>query len=257
MHADFETWMGQFAAVLTRVSSALAFVPLPGLHQSTLAPRAGLSFVLALILTPVAMSNLARTELRTLAGSIWNLPLEAAMGLAAGVGVGWLLEGFILGMQLISIQAGYSFASTIDPATQADSGVLLVAGQLAAGLLFVTLGWEREVLAAFAASLDRAPPGTWQLQPGMAMLAAQWTGAAVILALRLAFPVMAFLLLLDLSLALLGRTQPLMPLVNLALPVKMGATLVLLALQSNVLPGMLKKATGSLGELFGRFGITG
>ena len=257
MDVDVEVWMSQFAGVLTRVSSALAFVPLPGLHQSTLAPRAALAFVIALILTPIAMANLRPGGLRTLSDAIWNLPLEAAMGLAAGVAVGWLLEGFILGMQMVSIQAGYSFASTIDPATQADSGVLLVAGQLAAGMLFVTLGWEREVLGAFAASLDRAPPGSWQLQPGFATLAAQWTGGAIALALRLAFPVMAFLLLLDLSLALLGRTQPQMPLVNLALPVKMAATLILLALQSNVLPGMLKKSTGSLGELLGRLGVTG
>jgi flagellar biosynthesis protein FliR len=188
---------------------------------------------------------------------IWALPLEATLGLAAGVAVGWLIEAFVFGMQLISIQAGYAFASTIDPTTQADSGVLLIAGQLAAGLLFIAFGIEREVLAAFATSLDRAPPGSWQLQPGFSALAAQWTAAAITLALRLAFPVMALLLLLDLSLALLGRTQPQMQLVNLAFPVKMSATLVLLALQASMLPTALMQAARGLSELLGRFGLIG
>ena len=199
--------------------------------------------------------NPSSTRIRTLSDAAWNLPVEAALGLAAGVTVGWLLEIFTLGMQLISIQAGFSYASTIDPTTQADSGVLLVAGQLAAGLLFVGMGWEREVLGAFAASLERAPPGAWHLQPEFAALVTKWTGATVALAFRLALPVTAFLLLLDLALALLGRTQPHMPLIQLALPVKMGAALVLLAWQSPILPGILGRAMADVLETLGRLGL--
>lgn len=254
MPGELEVWMAHFACVLVRLGSAITFIPLPGLRQVPFAFRASLAFLFAMILAPATMSP-AGAGIRTLSDAAWNLPLEAVLGLAAGVAVGWIVELVTLGMQLISIQAGFSYASTIDPATQADSGVLLVAGQLAAGLTFVCLGWEREVLAAFALSLERTPPGTWHIRPEFAALAATWTASTVVLALRLALPVTAFLMLADISLALLGRTQPQMPLVNLALPVKMGATMVLLAWQTSALPGMLRHAIGGALEVLGRFGV--
>jgi len=257
MPAEWEVWLAQFAGVLARISAALAFVPLPGLHQSLIVPRVALAFTLSVILMPATMALPASARLGSLSDAVWNLPMEAALGLGAGVAVGWLLEAFTLGMQLVSIQAGYSYASTIDPATQADSGVLLVAGQLAAGLVFVGFGWEREVLRAFALSLEKTPPGTWHLAPGVATLAVQWTSATIALAFRLALPVMSFLLLLDLTLALLGRTQPQMPLINLALPVKMGATLLLLAWQSQTLPAAFGRSMGGLIEMLGQLGVSG
>ena len=44
------------------------------------------------------------------------------------------IEAFMVGAQMIGLQAGYSFASTVDPSTQADSTVLVVFAQTAAGL---------------------------------------------------------------------------------------------------------------------------
>lgn len=255
MPAELEAWLAQFVSVLARLGAALTFVPLPGLRQAPLVPRVALAVALSLLVSPGITMRASHGPIRTLADAAWNLPLEAAMGLGVGVAVGWLLEIFTLGMQLISVQAGFSYASTIDPATQADSGVLMVAGQLAAGLLFVGLGWEREVLAAFAASLERAPPGVWQMQPEFAVLVSKWTGTCIALAFRLALPTMAFLLLLDLALALMGRTQPQMQLINLAMPVKLGASLVLLAWQARGLPTMLGRAMPGLLELLGRLGV--
>ena len=53
--------------------------------------------------------------------------------LAVGLVAAFLTEGFQLGAQVISLQAGYSFATTIDPTSGADSTVLLTIAQLAAG----------------------------------------------------------------------------------------------------------------------------
>ncbi len=255
MPAELESWLAQFAVALARITAALTFVPLPGLREATKIPRVILALCLALILSP-ALALHTNGRLTTLAEAAWRLPLEAALGLGAGVIVGWIMEVFTLGMQLMSVPAGFSYASTIDPATQADSGVLQVAGQLAAGLLFVSLGWEREVLRAFALSFERTASGSGDLNPELAMMVIRWSGAALALAFRLAMPVTAFLLLLDLTLALLGRTQLQMPLLNLALPVKMGATLLLLAWQATAFPAMLGRTVEGALEHLARFGIS-
>ena len=256
MPAELETWLALFVSILTRVGAALTFIPLPGLRQAPMTIKVSLALAVAGILSPAVTMRSTNVGIRTLADAAWNLPAEVLLGLGAGVVVGWLLEIFAFGMQLISTQGGFSYAATIDPTTQADSGVLIVVGQLAAGLLFVGLGVEREILGAFAASLDRSPPGSWHMQPEFVAAAVKWTGATISLAFRLALPVMAFLLLLDLALALLGQTQPQMALLHLAMPVKMGATLLLLVWQAPGLTRMLTHPIEGALELLGRLGVS-
>ena len=54
--------------------------------------------------------------------------------------------------------------------------------------------------------------------------------------LRIALPIAALLLLIDISLALLGRMQQQLQLLSLAFPAKMLAALVLLAAMAPMLP---------------------
>lgn len=252
--ATFGITIAQFLCLLARVTAAMSFVHLPGFRQAPNTPRLMLSVAIALLVAPaLAITPPVRPML--MSDIIWSLPAEAALGVASGVVVGWILEVFTLGMQLLSLQAGFSYASMIDPATQADSGVLQVAGQLAAGLLFVSLGWEREVLGAFAASLHESPIGSFQAGPELAALIVKWTASMITLAFRLALPITALLLLLDMTLALLGRTQPQMALITLALPVKMGATILLMAMQAASWPSLAARATAGLFEHLARVGV--
>ena len=87
------------------------------------------------------------------------------MGIAVGLAVAFLTEGFQMGAQIISLQAGYTFATTIDPTSGADSAVLLTIAQLAAGLLFFATGLDRQILLAFAQSLSTQVPGHFAISP--------------------------------------------------------------------------------------------
>ena len=134
--------------MLARVGGALIFVPLPGVKGSPEAVRAALAagFTLALFARWPAVEASAVGP-ATMAG--WAVA-EAAVGIAIGVPVAIVLEVFILAAQVLGLQAGYAYASTIDPNTEADSGILLVFAQLMAGLLFFALGLDREILRLFA-----------------------------------------------------------------------------------------------------------
>ena len=81
------------------------------------------------------------------------------MGIAIGVSVAIALEAFTLAAQVLGLQAGYAYASTIDPNTEADSGILLVFAQLMSGMLFFAMGLDREILRLFAQSLEKVPAG--------------------------------------------------------------------------------------------------
>jgi flagellar biosynthetic protein FliR len=108
--------------------------------------------------------------------------------------------------------------------------------QLGAGLLFFTLGLDREILRVFARSLESSPPGAFSLSPALAQAVIHVGGEALSLGIRLALPVMALLILIDVSLALLGRLNPQLQLLTMAFPAKLTTALVLVAWMTAVYP---------------------
>jgi flagellar biosynthetic protein FliR len=154
---------------------------------------------------------------------------EAGFGLTIGLAIAFLLEGMQLASQIFGLQAGYSYASTIDPNSQADSSVLQVIALLASSLFFFTLGLDREVLRVLAASLERFPAGTYIIHFKTAEAVIALGTGMFNVALRLAMPVVALLLLMDVALALLGRIQQQLQLLTLAFPLKMLGALAILA----------------------------
>ena len=226
-----------FLLVLARVTGALVFVPLPGINAGPQPARAALAagFALALAARWPAVDAATLTPGRFVT---WVLA-EAALGIAIGVSVAIVLEAFTLAAQVLGLQAGYAYASTVDPNTQADSGILLVFAQLMAGLLFFALGLDREVLRLFARSLERIPAGTYVFGPPSADLVIRLGSELFSVGVRLALPVVALLVMVDVALALLGRLNAQLQLLSLAFPAKMLIALAVLATVTAVFPRVL------------------
>jgi flagellar biosynthetic protein FliR len=146
---------------------------------------------------------------------------EAAFGLTIGVAIAILLEGVQMGAQMIGLQAGYSFASTIDPATQADTTSLQLMAQLLAGSFFFAFGFDRQVIRILAKSFISAPSGTFTLESSMVGAITRLGSAIFVTGLQLAAPVLALLLLLDIAFAVLGRLQTQLQLLSLSFSIKM------------------------------------
>jgi flagellar biosynthesis protein FliR len=223
-----------FVLVLARVSGAFIFVPLPGLNAGPEVARVVLALSFTLALFP-RWPQVNLTE-PFVGGLVIALLAELALGLTIGVAVAVLSESFLLAGQIIGLQAGYAYASTIDPSTQADSGILVVFAQLTAGLLFFALGLDREIIRAFARSLDAFPAGSFVLAPAGAEQILRLASGIFSTGLRLAMPALALLLLVDLALALLGRLNAQLQLLLLAFPVKMMAAVALLAAMAVLFP---------------------
>jgi flagellar biosynthetic protein FliR len=215
-----------FLAVLARVAGALSFVPLPGMRNSPQEVRAVLAVAVTLALQPLW------PELPSEPSFGWMLGLvasEAALGLTIGVAVAFLLETLLVAAQIFGMQAGYSYASTINPSNDADSSVLLVVAELLGGLLFFALNLDAQVMRALAASLVRHPPGTFVLSSASATTIIGLGAGMFETGTRLALPIVLLLMLIDVALALLGRINQQLQLLSLAFPVKMLASLAFLA----------------------------
>jgi flagellar biosynthesis protein FliR len=221
---------------LARVSGALAFTPIPGITAAPAQARVGLSVALTLALQARWPVVDASAGLAQLAG--WALA-EAAIGIGIGLAAAFTLDVFAMAAQMFGLSAGFSYASTIDPFSQADSGVLVVFAQIASGMLFFALGFDREVIRLFARSLDALPAGSWAAGRVSAQPLIALGGALLSAGLRLALPLIALLLMLDLTLALLGRLNQQLQLLSLSFPIKMLATLVALAWITPLVPKVM------------------
>lgn len=221
-----------FLLVAARVAAVFAFVPFAGWKAATEPARIVLVVGITVCLWPVApLLPGPVAGLGQLAGWVAR---EVGIGLAIGLATAFVLESFALGAQLIGAQAGYSYASTVDPTSQADSGILQVLSQLMASLLFLSLGLDRYLIRALARSykpefeelllrpesLIQAGADMWQV------------------AFRLALPVVAFLILLDVALALVGRVNAHLQLLSVAFPAKMLAALVVMAAAAPAYPAL-------------------
>ena len=150
--------------------------------------------------------------------------MDAAVGIALGLTVSFAIEAMKLAAQIAGLHAGFGFASTVDPTSDADTSLLLVVAEMFAGLLFFAAGFDRQVLVILAGTVKTLPPGRIR-NYGAAEAIARLSGEMFVYGLRLALPVIAFLVLVDLTLGFLGRVNQQLQLLTLAFPVKIMAGL--------------------------------
>lgn len=246
MHAEFTFQLATlfgFLLVLARVSGIVVFVPIPGLSSGPAASRVVLALMLTIALFP-SWPSLAGGDGQTLpVGRLFGwIGTEALFGLTVGLAIAFLLEGLQMAAQILGLQAGYSFASTVDPSTQADTTTLQMMAQLLAGMLFFAFGFDRQILHALAKSLESAPGPAFSLSSD-AIEAIVRLGAAIFsTGLQLAMPVLALLVLLDIAFAVLGRLHAQMQILSLSFAIKMLTALAFLASVLSLYPGVFQRS---------------
>jgi flagellar biosynthesis protein FliR len=231
-----------FLLTLVRVGGVFIFVPIPGISTVLNPARIILSLGITIALFP-EWPHIAQTP--SIGLFLMWLMVEAGLGLGIGLTVAFVSESFGVGAQVMGLQAGYGFATTIDPTTQADSSVLIVFAQLTASLLFFATGIDREILRVFARSLEIWPAGTFVLTRGAAEQVISLGSSMISTGLRLALPMIAILVMVDISLALLGRVNSQLHLLTIAFPVKMIIGLALLSWLALLLPTLYRAGMNS------------
>lgn len=226
-----------FLLTLVRVAGAFAFVPVPGLKNVVDPARIVLIIAVSIALFPVWPHPAADAGPATIAAWVAS---ETTLGLGIGLCLAFVVEAFQVGAQIISLHAGYSYASTIDPSTQADSTVLGVFAQTTTALLFFAMGLDRELLRIFSRSMEKVPPGTFLLTKAAGQSLLHAGSNMFSTGLRLALPMIAVLLMADISLALLGRVNSHLQLLTIAFPVKMVVGLCILAWIAVLFPALVR-----------------
>ncbi len=220
----------------------------PGFSAASVPPlvRVTLAVALACTVAPlVAAPNPALLAL-TPQAYVALLLSELILGGIMGLLLSWLLEAARLAGEVVDLQIGFRAGALYDPVGAGSSSVIGQFWFLAAVVLLFALDGHHWLLRGLVRSVELCPVGTLVFDRSLAAVALSAVQALFTLALQTAAPVVAALILADLTLGLVGRSMPQMNLMLVGLPGKIIVGLAALALSSPLLVRLLTETLALL-----------
>ncbi|MEO8875818.1 MAG: flagellar biosynthetic protein FliR [Polyangiaceae bacterium] len=216
---------GGFALVASRIAGFVVGSPFPGQNVSK-TQRVGLVCVLSWVATPIAsFSHVPRGFGPALIASAM---MEVGCGLAIGLTLRFVLTAADVAGSALSQASGLSSANILDPTSGTQEPVLGKVVTLMAMLLALSVGAHRVVLSYLLESLRVLPVGSKIEIANVMPVFVSMTGNALMVGVRLALPIVAVSLVLQLTLAMIARAAPSLQIFSVGLALLVLTTLTLL-----------------------------
>ena len=218
-----------FLLTLMRISLVVFLLPVYGGKSAPAQVKAAMCLVLTLALFPaLKLEGGAMPAHPLMLGTI--LISELILGLVLGLMVRFVFAGIQTGGEIIGFQMGFTMISVADPMTGSNVSVTSSLLYMVALLTFMTLNGHLYLLQAVADTFTLIPPGGLVLSAKLGKTVFAMSAQMFVLAVKIAAPVMAVLLLVELALALMGRAAPEMNLLTLGFPLKIAVGFYFLGL---------------------------
>ncbi len=196
-----------FAFVLARVGGLTCFAPALDARFAPKSARLVLALAVTLLVAPVYWTQPAAPAG---AGAQLLLPLcrEAVLGLILGLTLLILVSGLRAAGQMIGQLSGMSMAEIIDPDSGSSSPLLGELFAILATAVFLVTGGHRQLLAGLLDTFAWMPPGQVGFSTGLVATLSEVAGHSLVLAVRVAAPVVVTLVLTALIVGLVARLAP-------------------------------------------------
>ncbi len=230
-------FFGAGVLVAVRLSGLMVFAPV--FNSSAIAPRvkAGFVFGLTVLLAPVvAAVPGAKGTLDV--GAILG---ELGVGMVFGLSLLMLTEALTFAGTLLGQSFSFSLVNLLDPNTMVETAVL---GQLLGWLgtlVLIGAGLDRVLLAAMVRSFVVVPAGNAVFQATTGAALAKMAGGIFLAGLQLAAPVMAAALAVEVTVSLVSRLAPQLPVQVVGVPLKTMSSYVVLIGSLAVWPGWIEQ----------------
>jgi len=223
---DYVGWMPAFALVLARLAGLAVAAPIfssasiPRLAKVHLVVAMGLALFPAV--TPALPSGL------TLAQALVGMFGEFALGAALGLAVNLIVLATDVAGVIAGQQAGLAFGQMVDPLSGGDGSVLGQVYFILAGLVFLGIGGERELVRTLLDSFRVVPLTGYRPDGDTLGLLFGALAASFVLAVQLAAPAIIALLLTAVAIGFLARTVPQLNVLSIGFSVKIVVAIVVL-----------------------------
>ena len=230
-----------FFLVYVRAAAFLNSGPLLVIRGVPAPVKAGLPFFLAAVAFPLVQ------ERELPAGALgYGLLLvsEAGAGLIMGLAVSAIISFLQVAGQLVDFQIGFAMSSVVDPLYGAGSTLLAQYLYLLGLVTFFVVDGHHTLIAALVESYRLVPLGAASFGGGAAPVLVKIFSASFLRALQVSAPVLAVLVVSDLTLGFLARTAPQINVFLTGFPVKIAAGLLVMSFLLPLLGGLLRSLAG-------------
>jgi flagellar biosynthetic protein FliR len=238
-----------FTLALVRVSTMIALAPFFTSQSIPTRTKAVFSIAVCFLLVP----SVAIAATKGAHGGIIDLSFSGAFGeVAVGATYGLTLSMFnemlLLAGQIVGLQFSFSLVNLLDPASEIQTPLMGDLFQLMGTLVLISAGLDRILLASMVRSLQAVPLGSFPLSAvsASAHVLVPMLSGSFFAALELAAPVLAATMLVEISVALLGKLSPQLPVISLTVPLKTLTGFVLLIGSLAVWPRFMEARFSSL-----------
>lgn len=230
---------------LIRVSGVVLFAPLFSSNALPVRTKAAFVLAVAYLLAPVvATLPNAHAEINFTA-----ILGELAVGLTYGLTLALLNEMLLFAGQIMGVQFSFSLVNLMDPSSPIETPLLGTMFQLMGTLVIIAAGLDRILLASMVRSFRAVPLGTYALSPVSGLAIVRAAGGVFVAAVELAAPILAATMLVEISVALMGKLSPQLPVMNLTVPLKTLTGFVVLAGSLALWPRFIEGRFSSLLDL--------
>jgi flagellar biosynthetic protein FliR len=226
-------WAATAALLWVRLSALFFLTPI--FSTARVAPGVSAIFLLALAGVLASTEGLLPYRPSGVGSFVLAVLAETLTGAVMGFALQCVFAAVSMAGQILDLQLGLSMGAMFDPVTRSRSPVLGSLFSMFAVAVFFGLDGHLALLQGFAFAARELPPGAWWFLASPGPLVALF-GSVFVLAVTLIAPALAFMLLLEVVLAVVSRALPQFNIFFVGLPVKIMAGLAVLALTANTLP---------------------
>lgn len=213
---NFHTLATHWSLLFFRVGGLLWVGIFPQTGNASIVARIVLTAALATVLVQVTPASAVATG-----GLLPAMARELVLGAALGLAVAIMLDWMQIAAQVVALQAGFAYATTIDPTNSVDGGLLPLFAKGGALCFFFSMGLDREYLRLLLEHTLAHPVGQTVLTSVSLSLLSHLFSESLNFAVRLALPITAFLLMSDVLLALITRLHSQLQMIGLVFPLKL------------------------------------
>ncbi|MBV6459327.1 MAG: hypothetical protein HONBIEJF_02473 [Fimbriimonadaceae bacterium] len=217
-----------FLCVFMRLSAMLISSPLFGAANVPQKVRIGICLVLAMAVTPIVGQSVG-TIPTDWYGVASRVAAELAVGLTMGLTLQLVLQALLMAGSLLDLQVGLGAAQTLNPVIGTQVTILSQFKFLLAVVILLLSNGHLMMLQAFVASYQVSIDIGLHTVPHMAEELVRYISALAILSMQVAAPVVAVGLVVDAAMGIVNKAVPQMQVFIVALPAKIAAGIVTLA----------------------------
>jgi len=236
-----------FLICLARVAGFVAAIPVILANQTPPQLKAGLVFMISLVLFPVMEPSLPPITFEP--GTFLLLTIsEVLLGGAIGLIARMIFTAVEYGGTVIGYQMGFAAANVFDPSSERQLALISQFQNVFAILIFLTIDGHHVFFQIAAESYKILPPGVLNISGEAIPYLLKLSSRIFFLGIQFSAPILAVLLLSGLILGILARVFPQLNVFLLSFPLNISISFTVIALTLPLVAILLRREFDNLGE---------